>query len=230
MNIKLANLEDLETIKNIVNITINEVYPLYYPKGAVDFFILHHGKKNILSDIESKIVYILNINNAIIGTITIKENHINRFFILPQYQNRGYGSILFNFAEKTIFKNYNTIILDTSLPSKNFYLKRNYQECKYNKILTSNGDYLCYDIMTKHKKYSCLCCGYKTFDDPLTESIGDICPVCYWEIDFFIKDDDYPSGANHGLTLNQARENFKSFGSCEKSMIDYVRKPYYYEL
>lgn len=229
-NIKLANKNDLDTIKNIVDTTITEVYPLYYPKGAVDFFIQHHNNDNILSDIQKDLVYIMELDSLSIGTVTIKENHINRLFILPKYQSRGYGSILFKFTEDTIFKNHDSIILDTSLPSKSFYLKRGYREVEYQNILTSNGDYLCYDVMSKIKRYPCPCCNYKTFTEPISECLGDICGVCYWEIDFFIKDDNSPSSANHGLSLNQARENFKKFGACEKSLIDCVRKPFNYEL
>ncbi len=95
------------------------------------------------------------------------------------------------------------------------------------------------------RKYRCLCCGYLTL-----ESRGefDICPVCYWEDDtyfdfsrigeetavtgaYFDREPaaeellDKPSGANHGLTLRAAQENYRSFGACEKEMLAHVRKP-----
>lgn len=92
------------------------------------------------------------------------------------------------------------------------------------------------------KKYKCPCCGYQTLD---THGEYDICPVCFWEDDAYLVfsektirgiyydkepalDEllDIPSEANHGLTLRQARENYRSFGSCEKEMLPYVRKPY----
>ncbi|WDV46333.1 CPCC family cysteine-rich protein [Clostridiaceae bacterium M8S5] len=38
-----------------------------------------------------------------------------------------------------------------------------------------------------------------------------IYPVCFWEIDLFIKDDDEPSEQNHQLTLNQAIDNYKTW-------------------
>lgn len=76
----------------------------------------------------------------------------------------------------------------------------------------------------------------------------DICPVCFWEDDAYIVIGDgeikgvlvegeasdaellsglidVPSGANHGLTLRQGRENYRNFGACEKSMKKHVRKP-----
>lgn len=98
--------------------------------------------------------------------------------------------------------------------------------------------------MFKRKKVQCLCCGCLTMDE---RSGFGICPVCYWEDDAFITfrndkiyvlstgDETYetvseellnvPSGANHGLTLREGRENYQKFGACEESMIEYVRKP-----
>ena len=97
------------------------------------------------------------------------------------------------------------------------------------------------------KKYKCLCCGYRTLDE---RGDYDICPVCFWEDEAYLiiemdsinvlkrpenyLEEDYDgedvldivSGANHGLTLRQGRENFKEFGACEKSMVKNVRNPH----
>ncbi len=94
------------------------------------------------------------------------------------------------------------------------------------------------------KKYKCLCCGYMTLE---TRGEFDICPVCFWEDDAYLFFDeqsnmysglyyeiddiaeekllDIPSGANHGLTLQEGRKNYKKYGACEKSMKKHVRKP-----
>ena len=61
----------------------------------------------------------------------------------------------------------------------------------------------------------CPCCGNITIPNG-GDALGYICPICYWEIDLFIKSDDEPSDQNHGITLNQARENYKQFGKCWK--------------
>ncbi|MDE7362407.1 MAG: hypothetical protein K2N38_10790 [Oscillospiraceae bacterium] len=74
-------------------------------------------------------------------------------------------------------------------------------------------------------KYMCPCCFCFTFDEPRSSAIGDICPVCYWEIDPFTRTSDDPSGANHGLTLNECRANFSQFGACTEKMAQYTREP-----
>ena len=147
--IKQAETNDFEVVKHITQTTIRAVYPKYYPEGAVDFFCRHHSDERILSDIEAGKVYILEIDNSYVGTVTIDEIHINRLFVLPECQHKGYGRMLMDFAEKKIFAQYDHVELDASFPAKKIYIKRGYRETEYNIIETASGDKLCYDVMVK---------------------------------------------------------------------------------
>ncbi|TAM51204.1 MAG: hypothetical protein EPN57_18285 [Paraburkholderia sp.] len=54
----------------------------------------------------------------------------------------------------------------------------------------------------------------------------EICPICYWEDDGFRRAEiDVRSGANHGLTLREARANFNSLGACCPLMFRKVLTP-----
>ncbi|MEG0365930.1 MAG: GNAT family N-acetyltransferase [Coprobacillus sp.] len=152
MELVQASIEQLSIIKNITIETIKDIYPHYYPKGAVDFFVSHHNDENISHDIIDKNVYLLYVNKIAIGTITIKDNEICRLFVLPQYQRKGYGSILLDFAENKILQDYEVCLLDASLPAKSMYLKKGYKEIENHIIETKLGDYLCYDVMSKNRK------------------------------------------------------------------------------
>ncbi len=150
MSIIKADISDFETVKYITTETINSIYPRYYPKGAVDFFLNHHNDDNIKKDIESGIVYLcFDGGNDAVGTVTVKENEIGRLFVLPKYQGKRYGRELILFAEKEISRKYDEIVLHASLPAKAIYLKRGYEETEFHSIKTENGDYLCYDMMIK---------------------------------------------------------------------------------
>ena len=83
------------------------------------------------------------------ATVTINEIHINRLFVLEEYQHKGYGKELLDFAEKSISVRYSEAILDASLPAKHIYLKRGYVDIEFHTMQTGNGDYLCYDVMIK---------------------------------------------------------------------------------
>ena len=44
MSIRKAVLSDLSMVRQISEVTISEIYPRYYPKGAVDFFLKNQAK------------------------------------------------------------------------------------------------------------------------------------------------------------------------------------------
>ena len=151
MEIVAAKNEDLEIVRKITRITIKTIYPRYYPTGAVQFFLTHHSDEHIMTDISDNEVFVLYENGEPVGTVTIKDNNINRLFVLPDHQHRGYGKALLDFAEKKILESYECVQIDASFPAKRIYLKRGYKEIEYNIIETDNCDCLCYDVMRLEK-------------------------------------------------------------------------------
>ena len=147
--IRIAEMTDLESVLHITRDTISQIYSHYYADGVVEFFLQHHSRENVLSDIEKGIVWLLEKDDCLVGTVTIKENAVNRLFVLPKYQSHGYGSQLMDFAEDKIAENFNHIHLDSSLAAKEMYLKRGYKEKRTCKIQADNGDILIYDEMEK---------------------------------------------------------------------------------
>ena len=51
MQIRKAMSRDLECIRELTRETIGQIYPKYYPQGAVEFFLSHHCDGAILADI-----------------------------------------------------------------------------------------------------------------------------------------------------------------------------------
>lgn len=149
MSIRQATIDDFRRVNYITIETIKAIYPHYYPKGAVDFFLSHHSDKNILDDIELNRVFVLEKENTMVGTITIKNDEICRLFVLPEHQGKGYGTALLDFSEQMIFRLNTTIRLDASLPAKEIYMKRGYRYRSSHSLHTDNKDFLCYDILEK---------------------------------------------------------------------------------
>lgn len=71
-------------------------------------------------------------------------------------------------------------------------------------------------------KYTCPCCGYRTLD---SKREYDICPICFWEDDWWQMDNPYRGGGANHVSLYKAQLNFQKFGVCEKEMLGNVRKP-----
>jgi len=77
-------------------------------------------------------------------------------------------------------------------------------------------------------KINCPCCGYLTIEEE-----WDVCPVCYWEcVDVMPNEfwQQLADGANGGISLDEAKKNYLSFGACDEHMVEYVRKPYIEEM
>lgn len=125
MSIKKAAPSDPDIVAEITVKTISEIYPRYYPKGAVDFFLRHHCAENIAADIGAGLVWLCTDKEHMVGTVTVKDNEICRLFVLPEFQGKGYGRELLDFAEKRILGEYDEIVLDASLPAKGLYLQGN---------------------------------------------------------------------------------------------------------
>lgn len=144
--------QTLQVVRTITRETIQEIYPHYYPKGTVDFFLSHHNEAGIRQDLEAGSVYLLlNEKQLAVGTVTLKNHEIYRLFVLPAHQKKGYGRRLMDFAEQKIFECTDICRFDASLPAKAIYIKRGYRESAYHIIPTENGDFLCYDVMQKTK-------------------------------------------------------------------------------
>ncbi|MEN3539641.1 CPCC family cysteine-rich protein [Microbispora sp. ZYX-F-249] len=78
--------------------------------------------------------------------------------------------------------------------------------------------------------HACPCCGYLTLD---SRGWYQICPVCFWEDDGqddHDADDIRRGGPNYGLSLTQARLNFRQIGACRERVLPYVRPPQCAEL
>ena len=94
MEIRKASPADLPMVGFITRRTIQEVYPHYYPRGAVEFFLDWHKDKSILPDIEREEVYLLFDGGMAAGTVTLHGEEITRLYVQPGLQGRGYGRAL----------------------------------------------------------------------------------------------------------------------------------------
>ena len=70
------------------------------------------------------------------------------------------------------------------------------------------------------EKSRCACCYYYTI-----ESVADICPVCYWQKDFYQEKYIDDNGGPNSTSLRESRENFKKYDVIDQVFKAYVRSP-----
>jgi len=73
-------------------------------------------------------------------------------------------------------------------------------------------------------RFACLCCAYLTLtsEPPGTFTV---CEVCCWEDDPVQGKDPDREGEANVVSLNRARENFRTFGAAELQWVDKAREP-----
>lgn len=149
MRYQKAAEKDTEQIWELVQTTIIEVYPKYYPKEVVDFFCELHCKEKIREDICQGNVSVLLVNDRLVGTGSYQDNHITRVYVHPDFQGKGYGSRIMEALEGEIALTYGKVYLDASLPASHLYEKRGYRTIKHEKWKVENGVILVYEVMEK---------------------------------------------------------------------------------
>lgn len=149
MEYRSGTAEDAKYIYKIVQDTIKEVYPKYYLPEIVDMFCQFHNEENISKDIEKGNVYVLSDNEEMIGTGTIKENHITRVYVLPSYQGKGFGTYIMDRLEDEIGKKYGKAEIDASLPACQLYYNRGYKTIDHGIWECENGVIQIYEVMEK---------------------------------------------------------------------------------
>lgn len=145
----LAEINDLNEVKTIVDQTILAIYPKYYPDEVVDFFIAHHKLENIESDITKNQVWLFSNGEQTIGTGSINGNSIGRVFVFPTFQRLAYGTNIMDFLEGLVSKTHDRATLDASLPALGLYLKRGYSVAECRTIDVKNDKVLFYTYMEK---------------------------------------------------------------------------------
>ncbi len=73
----------------------------------------------------------------------------------------------------------------------------------------------------KYSKYQCACCGYYTV---LKEH--DLCPVCFWEEDWYQEQNPLHSSGANSVSLIEAKENYAKYLACEEDYKKLVRLPH----
>lgn len=149
MDFQLANKNNLEQVYELVQETIQVVYPKYYLPEIVDMFREYHSREHVLQDITARNTYILWVGDTIVGTGTIQENHITRVYVSPRFQGKGYGTYIMKQLEERIRKNYDTIDIDASLPACRLYQRLGYATVDHGIWECKNGVIQVYEIMKK---------------------------------------------------------------------------------
>mgnify|MGYP000961835226 FL=1 len=150
MKVVRAGHEDIPAIHQLICQTISAIYPNYYPTDVVRFFLDYHSRDRITEALDQELIIMINKDDLLIGTGSLFGNEIKRMFVLPEFQKKGYGSLLLNKLERKAAGNgYLSVELDASLPAYGLYESKGYLPIKNEQIVTQSGQVLFYYRMAK---------------------------------------------------------------------------------
>lgn len=149
MEFTRAREEDIPQVAEIVRRTIEEIYPDYYPREVVDFFLELHGPEHIAGDVREGNTYLLSDEGQPVATGTVKRRHLSRIYVLPGFQKKGYGRAMMEFLERKAGEVVRNVMVESSLPGCIFYEKLGYRTVCHCQTPAANGRVLVYELMQK---------------------------------------------------------------------------------
>ena len=142
--------EDLAGLYRLLQNTVDNSYRGVYPPEAIKLFKDYQSEKQIINDAVSGYTIVAVYKDRIVGTGTIRVDHISRVYIEPEYQRYGIGkSIVTDLENKAIEENVTTLYLNGSLVSKEFWKAMGYNIQKEDYIPVDNNERLYLYRMSK---------------------------------------------------------------------------------
>ena len=110
MEYRKATETDAESIQDILQTTIQTIYPKYYPQEVADFFCDLHNLNHVIEGIASGNMGVLVAGDRIVGTGCYDDNHITSVYVSPDCQGKGYGTYILDCLEDQISENHDNAV------------------------------------------------------------------------------------------------------------------------
>lgn len=148
MEIRLAQENDIDSIRKMIEYTCNVSFAPYYPNLFIKNIIAYLNGKTLLDRMNKCHFYVAVLQNNIVGCGAIAgygksnvKSVILTFFVHPDYQRKGIGKELMKTLEQDeYFIRAKRIEIPASIPGLPFYKKMGYSH-KDGKLHYENGHF-----------------------------------------------------------------------------------------
>jgi N-acetylglutamate synthase-like GNAT family acetyltransferase len=153
INLRPMTKADIDAVYKLVQTTIKISYADVYPPEAIDYFVHHHSKDNILKDMERGYIVVAEANGRLMGTGTLIGSSVRRVFINPPDQGKGSGNLIVKALEQQAKSSgVNKLELSSSLKSREFWESNGFKLVKEFGLPVANDKHLIYYEMVKDLK------------------------------------------------------------------------------
>lgn len=130
MKIRPFNINDSHIVSSITIDCLEKVNRKDMSFKELKFGKDYYSNQGILNLSKTFDLYVCELNGQIIGSIAHNKNKLHNFFISPEFHKLGFGKKMLKFIEDLLFKDFDSIILDSSPYAVDFYLKNGYSIIK----------------------------------------------------------------------------------------------------
>jgi len=126
--LRLLRPGDVPAVQSVIYRTIDACYTGVYPGSAVAFFKQYHSQENIEQDAAAGRTFVLELGGRIVGVGALARSTIKRVFVDPEFQHRGFGTLIMaRLEQEARVLGVTAVDLHASLPSKRLYEFLGYQ-------------------------------------------------------------------------------------------------------
>ena len=144
---------DLESVKELINRTIDVCYNGYYCNKVMNYFDMYNWDGNILKAARDGYIVVVETQGKIVGTGSIIGEVVLRVFVDPGYQRQGLGKMIMNELERQVATNGVKIVQLRALANaRRFYESLRYVTVDKGLVAVDNGRCLEYYQMEKKLK------------------------------------------------------------------------------
>ncbi|MCI8525926.1 MAG: GNAT family N-acetyltransferase [Oscillospiraceae bacterium] len=136
-------------VHDLVQRSIQAVYPRCYPAQAVDFFRALHSPEAIAADVAAGEVLLLRVDGSLAATASRRGHHVSRLYVDPAWAGQGCGGYLMDRLEAEIAGEGGAARVEASLPAAHFYERRGYRTIAHRSLPLADGAVLVYEEMEK---------------------------------------------------------------------------------
>jgi GNAT superfamily N-acetyltransferase len=124
---------DLIPVRKLIHKTIEACYPACYEEEVTRYFLGCHDNKDISERARHGITMVYSVNERIVGTGTLKGNHIEALYVDPFMQGKGIGKrIMFSIFDEALRQAIPKLCLSATLLSKSFFQHLGFQQISEN--------------------------------------------------------------------------------------------------
>jgi N-acetylglutamate synthase-like GNAT family acetyltransferase len=147
--IRKASKEDLPICSELIQQVIGEIVAKYYSPEIIRAWQEYNSLPNLEKEFRQAEFIVCEEAGLIVGVGALKENHIEKVYVLPSFQGKGIGkSLLMTLEQNARAKGLAEWDLNATINSSVFYKKLGYKE-QDPVTIEKNGLSVAFTKMTK---------------------------------------------------------------------------------